>query len=80
MPTSPRYPSRVEQPLLKDQKWYVRMPGRSEVQEAVIRELTANTVLLEITGSSAELSKFGFDVPPDVKRFVTAEVRWIEQL
>lgn len=71
--------TRTEQPLLVGQKWYVRAPGKSEVQEATIRQLTTNTVLLEI-GDVEDMTQFGFAMRPDVKRFVTADVRWIEKL
>ncbi len=58
--------------------WYVVVPGTKAVQESTVREVTSQTVLLETADIS--LSQFGLSSEPTVTRYVTADVRWIEEL
>lgn len=70
-----------ELPTLRyNQRWYVRVPGRTEVQEVRVIETTPLTVLLELKGDDT-MASFGLkEATVDRRRYVTSEVRWIEQL
>ena len=58
--------------VVKDQIWYVKLPGAVGVSEVKVCDVTNKTVLLAIRGGFTK--NWGYET-----RWVTTEVQWIEQ-
>lgn len=72
--------SHISETVEHNEKWYVVVPGRRFVQEALIVGITEETVLLLIDDGESELARFGFEVQAKPVRYVKTDVRWIELL
>jgi len=60
-------------------RWFVVIPGRRYVQEALVVGVTENTVLLQ-TDDINTLARFGIELDCEPVRYVKDDVRWVEKV
>lgn len=70
-------PSNSTPTLRFNERWFVVLPGRHLVQEAVVMGTSDETVLLQ-TDEVVMLAELGIDLPDHPVRYFKKDVRWIE--
>jgi len=64
--------------LIVDDSWFVKLPGKRIVDEVIIRDISRETVLIELTDDKNGLAAFLIELTTTV-RYVIKDIEWIEQ-